>query len=81
MTDLDVLLAADAAAHRFFDEVARDLATTEQANEFAFEAFAALVGEAWWLVDRDQLILFRYHFAVKLLAFGLVRPAKWTPPK
>lgn len=75
MTDLEILDAAHVAAHRFFDEVTAGRATVEDADTEALTVFAALHhGIFWWLVENDQRVLFRYHFAATLRALGL-RPA------
>lgn len=75
MTDLEILDAADKAAHNFFDELSRGQALLEDADTEALTAFAALfAGQLWWHIEPDQRTMFRYHFAVTLRALGL-RPA------
>lgn len=73
MTDLEILKAAHQAAHRFADEVAAGKAdVAEDADTEALTAFAVLFPAGdWQAIDIEQRTIFRYHFAVKLLALGL----------
>lgn len=71
MTDLETLLRADEAAHRYFDRATRGEPDLD-ADAFAIEAYAdAVAGTPWWRRDSAQQILFRYRFAATLLALGL----------
>lgn len=78
MTDLEILVAASQAAHAFFDEVAAGGSTIEDADTAVFNAYHRIAPPMWWLCQSDQLLMFRYHFNVKLFALGL-RPAAPTP--
>jgi len=72
MTDLELLTIANAAAHGFFDAIVRGEAQLADATERAIDAFNSAAGSAiWWSVDLEQRAMFRYHFAIKLLALGL----------
>jgi hypothetical protein len=73
-TDLELLLAADEAAHRFFEAVTRGVQTLDEANDAALGAYNGLHA-CWDEYDLEQRPMFRYHFAMKLIALGLVRPA------
>lgn len=77
MTDLELLTIANAAAHGFFDAVVAGEARIEDATERAIDAYNSAVGSAiWWSVDLEQRAMFRYHFAIKLLALGLAAAPK-----
>lgn len=72
MTDLELLNGASLAAHAFFDAVVAGEARIEDATDRAIDAYNSAVNSViWWNVDLEQRAMYRYHFAVKLLALGL----------